>query len=596
MSTLATLGTLAYGPAGGPYVFPVEHETRGLRIEPIADSARRTLIANKYELHIWAMVAVAAGSTVDATVADLRNRLTRPCQVLTATGKGLGNIVVNGAGGRPDIAFGPFPRSFSVVKIHGNLAIEFEWVVEFTIMDCRSDQPWFNLMEFCYRVTYAIGADRLTRRTFSGHLRVPNNRVAVGSNQIIDSADRYWEKACPALLYGFRRETEERTPSEDRSRLDFTVVDVQMESAPPPGVMPDSWGFEQTMTNNTGGLGPTWTINFHGKYKMAPNFSPSLGYQYFVNAMIDRLDAIRESNIVPFKNPTFVPTNLVFREDAKNRSGEFSASWLTVIPRDEAVQAGLWRPLPDNEFRKWAQSMKAVNAPRGLTGEVFTASDDLLISLCDFGGTSLSPLTRLPAEGQTESEGFPCPGCPDVNASFVWWQNAGHWSFDQGTADHSPLPTKPLPAPQPRQSLTDFLPMSTAGQAASLDPNARPQQQQRVAPKIYVTLIGYSVRVCYPDVPPKLVSVGGNPVLPANREGVEFVASIVLPGVCSPFVITRWQQRYLVTGQPPSGSPGGGGGGGSGGGGSPPTSKGAGGFYVIAPGQGIQPGIIVPGN
>ena len=108
--------------------------------------------------------------------------------------------------------------------------------MEFTLLDCNQSSvpPWFKIMEFCFTVNYSQDANRLTCRIYRGHLKIPNNRLNGNSARIIDSPDNYYEKVMPALLYGFLCESEDRTVSEDRTRLDFSATDVQMEYAPPP--------------------------------------------------------------------------------------------------------------------------------------------------------------------------------------------------------------------------------------------------------------------------------------------------------------------------------------------------------------------------
>ena len=227
------------------------------------------------------------------------------------------------------------------------------------------------------------------------------------------------------------------------------------------------------------------------------NFSPGLGAVYFAAAVTDRLGTLIGESVatgppVVGGKPSyaFVPIDLVFSEDVKNRSGDFSAVYRQCYRSRLQSVAAFGGPCPVTSSA-CGVSRCHLRTPRAATRKRSSPRIKTLSSTSVRTATRTSRRTSPCSRRNSASTASPS-ALPGPHTPFLWWQCAVHLDYDQGTVDDMPLPSKPLPPPQP--SLVDQLfPNSTAGQAASQDPT-QPAQQQRVSPRAYVILEGYAVR------------------------------------------------------------------------------------------------------
>lgn len=588
-----TVGTVSYNG----YTFGVETETLGVTIIPVWDAADRTIIGNRYTFKIQSQIIAAAGGSNETTLADIRRLLTTPGGAFTYTSKGLGSIQINVAGGTKDLSWGPKPRELSWKPIAGNLAGEIVWQVEFMTMDCSNAKSQFDLMEFVFKVDFEQGKNRLTRRVYSGHIRVPMTRLSAGVKRLTDSVDYYYNQVVPPVPLGFQRENEHRTIDESKTRLDFSFTDQQLIAPLPPGVL--NCTIEQQQSNADRMTFFRWSGTINATYEMALHAPMQLSQFYFTTLVEDRLKAIRDTinrqggiggGIIggapggaPLRGGV-VPVTFSMSENTYQRSMRYSLTYWYIQPIEKILTAGYWRPIPFAQHRVWAQSMAIATRARGYTQDVIRPGDDAIVDLCGpvpYIGTGLVG-GALGALGPHLPSPIKVP-CPPGSGSWIWYQNVITVTFDQGTITHQPLPQKRLPKPTPKQfSLGNFYDnpnatdpsdhVSTAGDAAAKDKKNQPIQQQRTAPRYYIHLSGFAIRACYEIPAPVLLGIGSvsgiivnngggsggsgggggivggalTTVLPDNRVGREFWQQGQLGNAGVPIYYARWSLRWLV--------------------------------------------------
>ncbi len=553
------------------FIFGPETETLMVRMKPIPDAAGRAITRIEYTFQIKTVIALTAAQVVggatstDATFDTIRQQLLTYGGEFKYTSKGMGDQLINVAGGKKDVAWGPKCQEVSFKPKAGNYAADMVLHVSYQTLDCSYAQFQFGLMEFNYKVTYDQGRDRLTRRTYAGHILIPQTRRSVNDRTLSDSADLYYEDVVPPIPFGFRREVEDRTPSEDKCRLDFTITDVQLKAALPFGVIDMDVDHDQSNTS------PVQMVVKQGRisasYEIALHVPLSIAQLHFDNLWADKLLDLQLAG----NGATIIPQIYTSREQTQHRRANFSLTYLLVNPlvlKDGVLgPQGFWRKVPGANHQIWAASMALANKPRGYTQDVVGPGDDVIIDLCDanparvMAGRGPAPI----GDGEAGNRVMTAT-CPPPELSWLWYEPMLEETDDSGRVIHKPLPSGKMPPPKPdRPSLTDYFDnpngFNPVDQGSLADQFNKPSVtvQQRTTPTVYVTLVGWAVRLCY-DIPePVISSIGGVPVVMVNREEVEYFKTIQVPNTAIPIVVAKWRRRYVLANQPnkPVGTPSG---------------------------------------
>src|SRR5262249_32699117 len=155
---------------------------------------------------------------------------------------------------------------------------EVTWTVEVCIPECVIALYEHAIAEANFTVNYEIDMHGHTRRTFSGFLRIAINRTG---RRLNDNADNYRERFVPQVPLNFRRHDQKFRLSEDKARLDVSVVDEELRSpnVPPPGVV------TAKVKHSLGNQGPrAWTKQLgrvSGQYTVARGFPPVVAVEHF---------------------------------------------------------------------------------------------------------------------------------------------------------------------------------------------------------------------------------------------------------------------------------------------------------------------------
>lgn len=559
MPLLPAVGVVSYNG----FVFGPETRTLSVNAKPIPDAAGRTISRTKYTFTIESKIIVTAASGLasnDSTLDTIRRTLLVYGGEFVYTSKGLGTITINSAagGGQRDMNWGPKVEQLSWVPLGGNLAGTITLELSYETLDCSGAQFQFGIMELGYKMSFSQGRDRLTRRTYSGYLKIPQTRTTVNDRFPKDSADLYFEEIWIPPPIGWRREEESRTVDESRTRLDFSFTDVMLEAPLERGTIEMDWDHEQSniapvqMNQKQGRISAT--------YKMALGENMALAEIHFKNLIVDKLLAQRAAGTV------IILRNYTAHEHGMTRTANFSASYhairghniLGIILNPPIFGSqGFWRASPTANHISWSQRLLASNAtaPRGYSQDVVRPEQDVIVDLCLPSGPEtpepgLAP-TSLPPDDIMSVFAAECPG-PEF--SWIEWSCAVEIDVDDGISEHKPLPLSPLPEPTYTPGGPGF---TTPDGFKPVDPALNTTQppmilQQRTTPTVHVSLVGYAVRICY-DIPAPIVeSVGGVPAVAVNREGREFYRTGIYGNMGVPIRWAMWRRRFVLAEAQPS--------------------------------------------
>jgi len=575
VSSLPNSGELSYNG----YTWPVETSTE-VSVVPKYDAAGRTVTHNEITLSAdW----LVSGRPTDAATLDLRRRITKPGAALRYAGRGWG-LAVN-VGGVKDVLWGPKPRLLAAKPLGGGNASRLRWQVEVAIPECGDAAYQFAPMEYCYKVAYDVDRSGYTRRTVSGFVRVPMTRRNVANRTLPDSVDSYREAINPPLLFGFRRIPGTFTISEDKCRLDFSIVDEEMPpNAPPPGVV-------EARADHTVSCPPgkflMWNHTITATYEVAKGVSVARAYEAFFALFKDRFGAIVRQN--PGRG--FVPVTFALAEPQVYGKTECRfAVTFAVIGGDlrETLAAGtLWRPAPLGRWRDWALSMRSPLGPRGLAQLTFHPNDDGIVDLC--GRTHIVTVPGgIPQAEDRELRNrledlFPAP---TPASSWVHYECAVRAEDEHGNVitkvftdselrgnpgdRKGAFPAEPA-ALQPINpgSRNPIFPAAGIGGTSATQPiptasrvllegggrlennqeaKGVTKAQQRVTPTVYLFLTGRAVRQGYQIPCPELLDVNGQAPVPCSRtdRGEGFWQTVV-GNAGGPIYAAGWNLRYCLT-------------------------------------------------
>lgn len=522
----------------------------------------------------------------------------------------VGNVSVNGNGGKRDLEWGPIPEVLAV-KPYGNQQMRIKWTVRFCVPHCTGAPTSGRIMDLATECTYDLDQSGYTTRTFTATLRIPMTRRPAGDRTLPDSADKYLEDVIPAVVVGFRRIPPSRTISPDKAELRVTVRDEEL----PPNQLPEGIieaEFSHTI-NNQAGKPAHWTGSVSATYEIARG-SGRTGrdaVRYFFAVMEDRVTAQVRDLKRAGEKPSVIPIQFSMSEPNVygKQTATLSQSYLIAGSLQAAIMktSPLWRPVPGASWQKWILSLEGNVGPRGNAGLVFRPNDDAIVDLCGPGGPSVSSLSTLRTDtsgiSRLVSDPFPLP---TKENSWIYYENRLVWEADQGTAELRTLPKDNSPLLKPNGGTTrpgtragvasalagaagaagfgiaagalgqggsgtsvgaalatlpsgklDNLPTGTGsalsnlfgGPSGKLDNNrdGEVKVQRRVRPLVHIYMIGAAVRVGFPVPEPTLESVNGVKLTPANRpDRGEGFACGSVGGFNRPAFGAAWRLRYCA--------------------------------------------------
>ena len=322
------------------------------------------------------------------------------------------------------------------------------------------------------------------------------------------TADQLREIIYIAPLQGFRRVTQEFNSDDSKCRMDWNYVDEQIPpNIPPPNVV------EVKASHRLNNTTPLNFCNYVGEitatYETSFATSPGNAYAIFWNLVNDRIgkDALKSLGVpvglggaaVADDQYSVWPINFSAAEPEiyGKSTAQFTFTYGLLFSPAVYLAAGLWRPVPGQNWGAWSQSMAATK-PRGLVpGLGMYPADDIIVDLCV--PQAYIPPTSASAASPAAVHG---PGQRRCYAQAIRRRNrptciipttspSADWTSD---IIHKPLPTSPLVYSPPGSS--GNAPFTGSGPYIPRLPINPPPAliQTRTAPTFYAVMTGRAPR------------------------------------------------------------------------------------------------------
>lgn len=479
-------------------------------IEFVKDEAQRTTIYHKMTFAIRGYATDPSG--VDSSLTNLRNKLSKQGQEFVFTGHGLGNdIIVNatsGAGLR-DVKWGPIPQILEWEPVGANKAIAFTWQVVVHLPVCGGgfSDATRGLLSLNYGATFRINDRGYTTRTIKGHLIIAQTR---NGRTVPDCADLYRNLLAIGKPDDFTRE-QDYDVSLDKSRLDFSITDTQIESRNP---------YPQGVVRISAGHRVAWSSRSRAKLanrismeiEMAAGYSAAAAWAIFGTIVGQRIAIAQQFSGSTGVSGIFIES-LEVEEDIFGTRLGFSMGWriLGSLPQamltNLSLATGVWTPVQNANWQYWSYSLQQANSNRGNAGLVLLPQNDTIIDLCGAGST----INWNASDSQPQNPQFPTaqplvPRCPPKGKSWLRYSN-----YFASSRERPVSVQKYSQTPDSEQG--DFDPQDDSGFSyppAQESASAKPAViQQGGRSQYYVTMIGHGKRVCYEIPRPRMVRIGG---------------------------------------------------------------------------------------
>jgi hypothetical protein len=503
----------------------------------IRDDADRVVVYQETTITAKAIVVPNSGNaSTDKAMQEIRRKLGADGGILTFKDKGFGQDFVVNKGKIKDVKFGPKPKILSWKPIGDTLAAEIEWQVVTRFPVCENAK-FKDVLALNYDHTVVIDDKSNSTRTVTGYIEIAQTR-RVGQQSLTQIADSFRGQIRVVPLPGFKR-TQSWKTSLDKSRVDFSIVDEQINSRNPwPQFVTDiSARHDVAMSRSSGFQSSLNTLS--ANIELIPGKPGTLAYLIFLQLIQTRILTARGSS-----NQVVMLQNVNISEDIFGRSSRFSVSYRVLhCLKDFMQRTGLWQPLGTN-WQQWATSVSPMFNNRGNAGLAASASHDAIISLClpgSTGGVNIdSPLRteRDVANSLPSLQNLR----PPAARSWLAYENIIQLFADRPTVRQSPI-----------QSPADQLEEQTALGTSDF---SYPEQSSGVKediiqeggqPTYSAWLIGHAARVGYKIVQPRLKKIG--------KAAVREVKNIFTEGSIAnmfgqPVFGASWKIGYILAGSP----------------------------------------------
>jgi hypothetical protein len=578
---------------GQPWPNTVSTKVSGM---PVYDSAGRVVTHVVYTLNasaIWS-VANVPGNDVSDSSEDLRVILTKPGGTLVYTGAG-NDFGINTTDA--DVKWGPKPKLLAFTPLGKQQAVKVDWQVEVAILECDPNSnrglplgSYREPLEFNYKLSFSIDQAGYTRRTYTGHVVIAQTRKSITDRTVSQHADALRERILPRVPRGYRRESQSFELSEDRNRLNFTVIDAQMPvtNYPPEGVVVVNASHTMS-TENLSMI--VWRGHIAADYEVAAGVPRSAALGHFVSLVEERLAEAR-AKVAALQGAgrdkskplaAIIPVSLTLAEPEVygRRSASFNLTYRTTMPVEELEKAINWMGLfrrvgagSGGNWDAWDESMhlNLVNGARGHSKMEYRAEDDKLIDGCitfpiksgnpipsenvqrvpepPFSNDNMQRVPNPPQEkggllrnARGRGAALPFGGDYTPETSWLAYQNELIFESEDDVIECKLLPTRPVR--QTRGTQRGFE-ESAGGYVVPYADAPGGIIQIRGKPAVAVVLQGYALRAGYDIAPPELVTFGGQIPVLANRAGVEYWRTGVVANMLTPVVGAYWRMRWLL--------------------------------------------------
>lgn len=539
MPLLAALGTLSYNG----YSFDGTAHL-SVSVEYVHDDAGRTIVYHKHVIHVDCVIQNDAGTDDDMT--NLRRRLGEQGRELVFINRGFGDdLVVNSPNGvLRDVKWGPVPRVLKWEPIAHIRAHDVSWEVETCVPVCdnQTSRAW-GILALNYGQSFDIDQRGYTTRTITGYVEIAMTRVGRALPDIAD-AGIYLDAYNTAVPLGFHR-TQSRQISLDKSRLDFTVVDQEIDSpnAYPAGVA------NITCRHRTGWrLGSGLPRNrLTCEIEMQANQPPEHALLIFMAIANQRLTIARNAIVAATSTAggttsakgAVLLDEFDVEEDVFSSRSSFSLGYrIPATIKQFLHRAGIWTPLPTN-WAAWERSMATAHNQRGWAQMGLLPQDDSIVDLCQTGVRPYDPQRGPPIQQVNRKQLSPLKNvCPLPENSWL-----GYWQTITTSRERPVVRQRVLQTPETDQ--TPYTPNDPNGQRYPDPTGTDDIVQQGGQGSYYVTVMGSGTRMCYPIPRPKYAYFGSTSQ-PATEVSGKFISTIKDNAFGAPIYQAAWHLVYYV--------------------------------------------------
>ena len=448
--------------------------TTALTVTPMPDATGRTAQCNRVYLKIRSEIS---GTPTDARVLQARQKLTKYGGVLIYGGRGFGPLNIN-TGKVRDIDFGPKPKVLSITLLGCKTRSVIEWECETQIPECADARYSLGFLSLAYRMETHIRVDGRADHVVTGTLRIPNNRVAPGSDRIIDSPDLYRSTIAPPPGPGFRREWQPWRVDESRTSLGFGWTDKEYgPNVLPPGIVKMDSGqtfrqkSEYSLVQAVATLRATITVD--------AQYDSSAAEKAFFGILVEqRYRRRKRDNATGIGNRPISYIPVTFEASEPDIFGdqlvcEFSFTYLVTGTSFQTYirDSGLWEPL-GTEWFGWYKSVRNSSlSAYGISRLVFTPNLDQIVDLCQANPGGLRPPGKLQFVEQGKLGGTRQPPI-DEAGSWLRYLNNLYVETDSGTVEMRSLSQKDLAPPKPSSTPAEL--RSPTATPREIAPTPRP--------------------------------------------------------------------------------------------------------------------------
>lgn len=538
---LTATGTLTYNG----YTFDGASRYRVVT-RKVRDEANRKVLYLEFDITVETIIA--SGSFSESEMERLQGQLSQDGGELVLFNTGFGpSISINKPGATVrDVKSGPKTEIVSWVPIGSNRAAEVTWNVKACVPFSSEGVPQYKgIMALNYEVSFSIDRHLDTTRTITGYLEIAQSLASVNAGFPSDSADLYRQSVSPNPPLGFLRTQNEWRVSKDKSRLDFTLVDVQVPSRNAyPEKVTEISGTHEVNWNRRSGRMLRNTISM--TITPAAKYSGTIAWLIFVEFVQKRISAATR-----FARAALID-EIKVKEDIWGRPCSFQVGYRLLASDlgDLLQESGIWLPI-GTDWKRWRTSMEGLGLKNRGTAELdVTAQNDVIVSLFSnskelpaFKDAELVAIDRRPTSG---SRATLVNKKPDPDKSYLVYNATVIPSTKDHTVVHHTLqePVKSANAP----------PATSGGATVSMpEANATSDTvQQRSMPSYRVWFVGNAVRAGYPVPRPSLDVIG-------NQKCVElqgtFSCSVVDNWLGVTIYKSQWAIEYAVSNSPATVSP-----------------------------------------
>lgn len=606
-----------------------------VKFEPVYDASNRVMKYMKASLHIEAYLfpgvleqtttspdAIAklpyevasavessteflAGKTTDVTMVEVAHRLSEPCQRLSFTYQGAGNILLNDANSPYDVDNGPKPKVTDWKPLTNKMA-KVAWDCEACFSPCSSTNSAglvSYVAEFPFTVNTSIAENGSTVRIISGSYEValtrfPNPTTAnpprgehhagVSRPFELNDSELFINARFPVMKQFMRKQ--EFILSNDRKTVDFTLTDTEIQSDEAFGIgcVNENVRLSTAGALNAGGF-RKWGTSLSGNIELLAGYPKSYAiaemgrlFDKFYTQSVTKgkqgplqvVTSARESDPATNENDKSygILRSIRFSDEIFGRTVDFTFNWDVFTSLETLFDAtGIFKPVrktnsdQNKAWGEWAVSMSEV-VDTGFQDLRFNENDDIIVSLC-------IPLIQGPASSGRVPSTTPDYRVKDKKVkgddtsdkekkeaagTYSHYETQFGVEVEHHTLRHRPL--KGIPAyqeqalPNLKQSTQlEFQPPSSTN-TASLAPDIFHKIRETSYTLVFS---GMAVRLEYPVPVPHIASYGGQPVTRVGEDiilprklgnGLDVVTgkSYTLHGLI-------WQKRYALP-LPPSGA------------------------------------------